>query len=640
MTKNFETLKTKVLELSKEITFEKAILEWNHKEIYRKAGSTCLCGHKPITNVCVLEHEDSGEKIEVGNECVHHFDMDFTGAFEQLKTDEKRDKNAEKHKETIDELTKIAEGSEEWEAQFLKSIIDCYKNGWKLSFKQHEILSKIKNNFYGVYSREVIHQLSVFDKCTDLSEWESKFLESIKQQIKLGREISQKQDVYIIRILKKNSLNKGDLRLPKEGVIKYTSEDFKSFKPREWQVEAYNKWVLMDSKATIEAGTGIGKTKFALMALEKNPKMTFLIVVPTEYLQIQWEKEIRSLFGDKFEIGKVGGGFSDDTKQITIAIINSIRHKDFSRDVGIFDEFHRYASDENISFMFYSSYRKVIGLSATIERPDDGHLKILKDYPICYTITQKEGIDAGYLCPYKIVNVPVKLTSNEQADYDKAQNTITELFPLFKYDYKHMQQLMMSGHSEAKDLNRAFNTRKKILNNAQNKIPKVLELINKHKTEEYPKTILFSELKGTADKIYTLLKKEDIPTGIYHSGLKTKERLEMMVKYSQDEYRVMVSVKALEEGIDVPNISMGIIVAGNSQDRALIQRTGRILRNEKGKTAILYQIYIPGTQDEKWARKRLEGIEKGIPITWGEQDYINYTGIFNAFKYMQGACKK
>lgn len=616
MTKNFETLKQVVLELSESDSFEEAVKEWDYNHLYREEGSTCACGKKPITNVCCLENSVNGNQLEVGNECVHYFDMDFTMTFDQLKKEEKFEKNAKKYEKEIAELETIKEKSGEWEKEFLSSIINCYKNDWKLSIKQHEIVSKIKNNFYGNYPPEVQYQIDVLSKCTTNSEWEQGFLESIINQVKLQRDISGRQWVYLLRILHKNNLNKADLRLPKENITKYTSEDFKSFIPRVWQVEAYNKWVLMDKKATIEAGTGIGKTKFALMALEQHPDDTFLIVVPTEYLQLQWEKEIKNIFGDRFEIGKIGGGYNEPNKQITIAIINSIRHTDMSRDFGVFDEFHRYGSEQNMSFLVYSSFNKVIGLTATIERPDNAHIQLLEQYPICYTITQKEGIDEGYLCSYKIINEKTPLNREEHIEYVNADMKIKALFPLFGYDYKQMQTLMMQGHSDAKDLNQAFNTRKKVLNNAANKIPKVLELIKRHTKEQVPKTIIFSALKTTANKIYTLLKKEGLAVGIYHSGLKTKERIEMMDKFANDEFRIMVSVRALNEGIDIPNCKLGILVAGHSVKRDWIQQTGRILRKSGDESAIMYQIYIPGTQDEKWAKKRLESVEKGIEVVW------------------------
>jgi len=63
-------------------------------------------------------------------------------------------------------------------------------------------------------------------------------------------------------------------------------------------------------------------------------------------------------------------------------------------------------------------------------------------------------------------------------------------------------------------------------------------------------------------------------------------------------------VKAIEEGLDVPDIEMAVIVSGNSTKRQYIQRMGRSLRVEPGKTALIINIYANGTKDENWLKNR------------------------------------
>lgn len=396
-----------------------------------------------------------------------------------------------------------------------------------------------------------------------------------------------------------------------------SSSCFLSFTPRDWQVEAFNAWGLGNQRASVEAGTGTGKTKLAMMVIEQNYKDSVIIVVPTVVLQRQWKEEIETLF-PSLEIGLIGDGESDYSKQITIAIVNSIREDILIRDILIMDECHRYGSVENFKFIGNGTFNKVLALTATMDRTDGNDKLITKRFPIVYRITQKDAINRGYLSKYIVVNKSVYLTEGEQTSYNEAQNNIDTSMKHFKNYYDMMDTLKTPGWSDNKRLamkaNKGYNSRKKILNNSHNKIEEAITIVNNHKNN---KIIIFNELKTVADKIYRKLKKEGYAVGLYHSGLKAKEKTEMIEKYISNEYTIMVTVKALDEGLDVESCDIGIIVSGNSTTRQVIQRVGRILRASEGKRyAKLYQLYVPDTQDVAWLKARLKGFAGAEDIVY------------------------
>ena len=88
--------------------------------------------------------------------------------------------------------------------------------------------------------------------------------------------------------------------------------------------------------------------------------------------------------------------------------------------------------------------------------------------------------------------------------------------------------------------------------------------------------------------------------------MKLKEKREALKSFGdgRTKKRVISSVKALNAGLNVPDCSLGICCAGSSKALDGIQRTGRTLRLREGKTALYINLYVRGTQEVKWVRKR------------------------------------
>jgi len=87
---------------------------------------------------------------------------------------------------------------------------------------------------------------------------------------------------------------------------------------------------------------------------------------------------------------------------------------------------------------------------------------------------------------------------------------------------------------------------------------------------------------------------------------KTRLRKEALRKFGDNRYKiqVMCSAKALDVGLDIPDIDMGIVASGTSTTRQNIQRNGRVIRYVEGKQAIIVQLYILDSQDETWLERR------------------------------------
>jgi superfamily II DNA or RNA helicase len=74
--------------------------------------------------------------------------------------------------------------------------------------------------------------------------------------------------------------------------------------------------------------------------------------------------------------------------------------------------------------------------------------------------------------------------------------------------------------------------------------------------------------------------------------------------FKEGKLRALVSAQVLNEGVDVPDAEVGIIVAGNRGEREHVQRVGRVLRPRPGKRALVYELVVRSTSEIEQARKR------------------------------------
>jgi superfamily II DNA or RNA helicase len=111
----------------------------------------------------------------------------------------------------------------------------------------------------------------------------------------------------------------------------------------------------------------------------------------------------------------------------------------------------------------------------------------------------------------------------------------------------------------------------------------------------------------------------------FHSKIKRKDQ-ELIVKRFKDKrtkVRFLSSVQALNEGFNVPDCSLAIIAGSTSTKRTFIQQLGRVVRKQPDKEAIIINLYTPGTQEEVWMKKRLEGINKDRIIVCELDEFLN-----------------
>jgi len=428
------------------------------------------------------------------------------------------------------------------------------------------------------------------------------------------------------------------------------------------QLSAIEKWVKQGAKGTFEAVTGFGKSYLAVLAIKrlkkKYPHSVINIVVPGTDLSNQW----------KAIVNKHG---ITNTK---VWVINTYIRYQHECDLLVLDEIHNYAADEFSKVFEQTTYRLILGLTATLERIDGRHEMLSEKAPIFDSVSLDEAKREGYVSNFNTFNWGLDLTEEEQEKYNVIHSIFNSTYAYFQHNFEMAMvcsngvnalgkigdtwktggewRLLFAhangwdeteGHfyspanvsKKAQQWRRAMMDRKKFIYTAQVKVDAIRQLV-----EKFPcKTMVFSENSEFADRVEKELGSEICRA--YHTNLATiettervetflkngsvkvsykkrklgKDKLKKMILSSfmeRDGINVIATVRALDEGYDNDQVKMAIMASYSSSKRQDTQRSGRAIRKtEELKTSLLINLYINGTQEEKWLKQKQAG-KQGI----------------------------
>ncbi|HLO48180.1 MAG TPA: DEAD/DEAH box helicase family protein [Kamptonema sp.] len=374
--------------------------------------------------------------------------------------------------------------------------------------------------------------------------------------------------------------------------------------PYQHQEEALAAWQQAGRAGVVVLPTASGKTYLAQLAIQATCRTT-LIVVPTLDLMHQWYANLKAAFPD-VEIGLLGGGSRDRTP-ILVATYDSatIHAETLGNKYGllVFDECHHLPSDFYRVIAEYAIAPFRLGLTATPDRSDGRHsdLNALIG-PTVFSRTP-EQLAGGALAEHKIVQILVKLSQEEGDRYSQLLNIRNEFLKqsnikLGSLDgWKNFVMISarspqgrraMLAHREAKEI--SFCTDAKI------------RVLTKLLAQHYPhRTLIFTADNAT---VYRISQEFLIPSITHQTPI--KERHNIIDKFHSGEYKTIIASHVLNEGIDVPDARIAIVLSGTGSEREYIQRLGRVLRKSKdeNKLAILYEVVTENTSEERTSQRR------------------------------------
>lgn len=373
------------------------------------------------------------------------------------------------------------------------------------------------------------------------------------------------------------------------------------------QQEALTAWKQAGRQGVVVLPTAAGKTYLAQLAMQATPRTT-LIIVPTLDLMHQWYAHLMAAFPD-IEIGLLGGGSRDRTPILVATYDSAAIHAEALGNryaLVIFDECHHLPTDFNRVIAEYTIAPYRLGLTATPERTDGKHteLNILIGREVYRKTAEELAGDA--LAEHKIIPIKVKLSKQERDRYNQLIKTRNDFLREANISLGTLYgwQLFVQASCRSAAGRRAMlahRQAKEIAIGTDGKMRILADLLAQH----YPDRILIF----TADNatVYRISQEFLIPALTHQTPI--KERHEILTRFRSGEYKNIIASHVLNEGVDVPDARIAILLSGTGSPREYIQRLGRILRkgSDKNKQAILYEIVAEDTAEEGTSQRRKGG---------------------------------
>lgn len=363
---------------------------------------------------------------------------------------------------------------------------------------------------------------------------------------------------------------------------------------REWQRAALDAWTANDRRGIVAAATGTGKTRMAVAAIQSvGAGWRTIIVVPTKSLQTQWTETLASAFRlHPRRIGRVGGSqprmSMDDT--LVVSVLASARERvpaiaqhwlgQGNLVLLILDECHWGGSEATAQGLFAAPYSATLGLSATPERSDDG----LDEYlvpalgSVVYRYSLRQALDDGMVSDLLVANLYVDLQGIEVLEYQR------------------LAQLIDSAVREGRDPVALIAELRRLLEGSRGRAVALSSLVDAGLLAGR-RTIIFHESIAQAESTSRVLRQHDHHHSLEHSKLDARSRKDALSAFANGASRTLVTVRALDEGIDVPAADTALIFSGSMNPRQRLQRAGRVLR-PAGEPAQIISFLAAGTPEQ------------------------------------------
>lgn len=371
-------------------------------------------------------------------------------------------------------------------------------------------------------------------------------------------------------------------------------------KPRDYQLEALAAWRSAERRGTVILPTGSGKTYVAELAICETARPT-MIVTPTLDLVGQWHDRLQSSFQEP--IGILGGGFHD-IQRLTVTTYDSSylymgRYGD-RFGLLIFDEVHHLPAYGYLNSTKMSMAPFRLGLTATYDRADGREnllLDSLGDVVYERNITELAGI---YLSDYEVIKILIDLNPEERKEYTANRELYTSFLKEknIRFANRGWQAFVQaaSRSNQGRKAFRGYLRAKQIAHAAANKFERLQELLAREKGR---RIIIFTHDNASAYHISTRFL---IPCITHQTDL--KERRALLAAFDTGRFTCLVTSRVLNEGVDIQQAEVAIVMSGTGTVREHVQRLGRILRPAEGKHAILYELVAQNTAEESTSNRR------------------------------------
>jgi superfamily II DNA or RNA helicase len=365
------------------------------------------------------------------------------------------------------------------------------------------------------------------------------------------------------------------------------------------QQQAVKSWN-QTGRGCIVMPTGTGKTEVALHLIA-GAAVSTLIVAPVRDLMYQWHRRIAAGLG--YDAGIIGDHlFRLSPVSVTTYDSACIHMERFGNQFGmiVFDECHHLPGKVRSDAARMCAAPLRLGLTATPERSDGRHVELATLIgPTVYEMPISEA-RGKTLADYEVVRIPVHLSAEEQRRYDRLSTQLRSFIherrqtdP--KYDWEKLCT-ESARLPESRRILKAFYAKKAIEDRAEEKLRVIEDLFRLHRGEP---CLIFAGSNAMARDVSLRFL---IPCLLSHCG--KKERLDVLEGLESRVYPALVANQVLDEGVDLPEVKIAIVIGGKASTRQAKQRLGRVLRKSGNARATLYEIVCADTNEERRSRTR------------------------------------
>jgi superfamily II DNA or RNA helicase len=370
---------------------------------------------------------------------------------------------------------------------------------------------------------------------------------------------------------------------------------------RWYQEAALASWQAAGCRGVIALPTGAGKTIAAIAAIARLG-VAALCLVPTRLLLDQWARVLAACSGQP--IGRLGDG-DHVVAPITVATYASAAT--WAPRIG--DRFGLVVADEahhvgawcpgEIFEMLVAPAR--LGLTAT--PPDERGALTRHVGPVVYVRSLTDLMGDG-LAEFDIMSVPIALDRDERRRYRELRGRFASSYSAFQRarpDAAWHEYVRDASHSRyGRAALAAWREYRALLAYPRGKREALRDLLAQHAG---CRTLVFTADNATA---YTIAR-ELLIMPITHE-IRRAERTQAIEGFRSGERPVLVSAQVLDEGFDVPDADLAIVVGGTSSARRHAQRIGRVLRPRDGKRARVYELAVSDTTEVSYVQRRRRGL--------------------------------
>ncbi|MCY4302221.1 MAG: DNA phosphorothioation system restriction enzyme [Aestuariivita sp.] len=387
---------------------------------------------------------------------------------------------------------------------------------------------------------------------------------------------------------------------------------------RDYQKEGIQKWLENNGRGILHMATGTGKTFTALTAVrklndfivQKNGKLCIVVTVPYQHLAEQWAHEAKEFgFEPVLCYGGVGLWMKECQRRLNelsskvrqyvmlITVNASMSDKPFQSVLTSYsgnilfvgDEAHNLGAPNNLKALPENAAFR-LGLTATPDRYGDEEGTVgLKQYfgEIVLDYGLDKAISGGHLCRYYYYPILVHFDEEEQAEYAELSMRIGRLFG-------HVSE---QDHAQSEQLSRLLIKRARLVGKARNKLPALIKLLKER--DEISHTLIYCGDSKESGKRYldVALAKIGGDLGLRASPFTSEEnnveRTRLLRQFAFGEIQVLLAIRCLDEGVDVPMTRTAYILASSANPKEFTQRRGRVLRRSDGKdNAHIYDFIV------------------------------------------------